>query len=150
VAIHDETTELVTRAMEAGVALTKIFEQGVASGAISDRDMFDTNYVEIAGAPGAVPHQRSWSGGPARCAIPGSLPRQGNAHGVLRMIDTNGYLPVHNKIYRTRRSRATSPGTPQQPQPPPSFNDAAGLAAGRNLRAYLVQSYAATWATARP
>ena len=29
--------------MEAGVALTKIFENGIASGAISIEDMFDTN-----------------------------------------------------------------------------------------------------------
>ena len=49
-AIHDENTEFVTRAMEAGAALTKIFEQGVASGAISIDDMFDTSYVEISGS----------------------------------------------------------------------------------------------------
>ena len=47
--IQDDNTEAVTRAMEAGAALTKIFENGVASGAISIEDMFDTNYVEIAG-----------------------------------------------------------------------------------------------------
>ena len=48
--IQDDNTEVVTRAMEAGAALTKIFENGVASGAISIEDMFDTNYVEIAGS----------------------------------------------------------------------------------------------------
>jgi methyl-accepting chemotaxis protein len=47
--IHDENTEFVTRAMEAGAALTKIFEGAIASGAISIDDMFDTDYVEIAG-----------------------------------------------------------------------------------------------------
>ena len=39
-AIRDESTELVTRAMEAGSALTKIFESGIASGAITMEDMF--------------------------------------------------------------------------------------------------------------
>ena len=48
--IQDDNTEAVTRAMEAGAALTKIFENGIASGAISIEDMFDTNYVEIAGS----------------------------------------------------------------------------------------------------
>src|SRR5438270_332783 len=47
--IQDDNTEAVTRAMEAGAALTKIFENGVRSGAISIEDMFDTSYVEIAG-----------------------------------------------------------------------------------------------------
>ena len=40
--IHDENTEFVTRAMEAGNALTRIFEEAVATGAISIDDMFDT------------------------------------------------------------------------------------------------------------
>src|SRR5207249_12163057 len=41
--IQDENTEFVTRAMEAGAALTKIFENGVASGAISIEDKVDTD-----------------------------------------------------------------------------------------------------------
>ena len=48
-AIHEENAELVTRAIEAGSALSKIFENGLASGAIAIADMFDTDYVEIAG-----------------------------------------------------------------------------------------------------
>ena len=47
--IRDENTEFVTRAMEAGTALTRIFEDALASRAISVDDMFDTNYVEISG-----------------------------------------------------------------------------------------------------
>src|SRR5436305_14290604 len=41
--IRQENTEFVTRAMEAGVALTRIFENAAATGAISIEDMFDTN-----------------------------------------------------------------------------------------------------------
>src|SRR5215218_7574169 len=52
--IQDDNTEAVTRAMEAGTALKKIFEGGIDSGAISIEDMFDTNYVEI---PGTNPVQ---------------------------------------------------------------------------------------------
>ena len=53
--------------MEAGTALTKIFEDAVASGAISIEDMFDENYVEI---PGTNPQQhrtRILAGRIARC-----------------------------------------------------------------------------------
>src|SRR6202790_119557 len=52
--IRDENTEFVTRAMEAGTALTRMFEDAVASRAIAIDDMFDTNYVEI---PGSNPQQ---------------------------------------------------------------------------------------------
>ena len=66
-AIHDDNTEAVTRAMEAGGALTKIFENGVASGAISIEDLFDTDYVEIAGT-NPVQYRTKFSTGPtARC-----------------------------------------------------------------------------------
>jgi methyl-accepting chemotaxis protein len=65
--IHDENTEFVTRAMEAGAALTKIFENGVASGAISIEDMFDTDYVEIPAPIRCSTAPKSWTGPTARC-----------------------------------------------------------------------------------
>jgi methyl-accepting chemotaxis protein len=52
--IRDENTEFVTRAMEAGTALTRIFVDAVNSRAIPIEDMFDENYVEI---PGTDPVQ---------------------------------------------------------------------------------------------
>ena len=67
--IHDENTEFVTCAhMEAGTALMKIFENGVASGAIPIEDMFDTDYVEISGT-NPVQHRTSNSrlGSIVRC-----------------------------------------------------------------------------------
>src|SRR3982074_138936 len=48
-ALHDENIEFVTRAMEAGTALTKIFEDALASGAISVDGMVDAAYVDISG-----------------------------------------------------------------------------------------------------
>ncbi|MGE6155607.1 hypothetical protein ACQJ25_26920, partial [Klebsiella pneumoniae] len=48
--IHDENTEFVTRAMEAGDAITKIFENAVAKGDITLEDLFDEDYVKIEGS----------------------------------------------------------------------------------------------------
>jgi len=79
-----ENTEFVTRAMEAGAALTKIFENGVASGAISIDDMFDTDYVEIAAPIRCSIAPKFSTGGSRAAAVPGSLPGQGPAHGVCR------------------------------------------------------------------
>ncbi|CAN7662956.1 methyl-accepting chemotaxis protein [Bradyrhizobium sp. LjRoot220] len=142
-AIHDENTEFVTRAMEAGAALTKIFEQGVASGAISMEDMFDTDYVEISGSNPVQYRTRilDW----ADRALPPfqeAFLAKDKRMAFCAMIDTNGYLPVHNKIY----SRPQRPGdvawNTANSRNRRIFNDPAGLAAGRNQRAYLVQSYA--------
>jgi methyl-accepting chemotaxis protein len=141
--IHDENTEFVTRAMEAGTALTKIFEDAVASGAISIDDMFDTDYVEIAGTDPLQHRSRilSW----ADCALPpfqeaflAKDPRMV----FCAMIDRNGYLPVHNKIYSHPQRPGDVVWNSANSRNRRIFSDAAGLAAGRNLRSYLIQSYA--------
>jgi methyl-accepting chemotaxis protein len=141
--IRDENTEAVTRAMEAGVALTKIFENGIASGAISIEDMFDTEYVEI---PGSNPVQYrtrilDWADRalpPFQEAFLAKDPRMA----FCVMIDRNGYLPVHNKIYSHPQKPGDVAWNTANSRNRRIFNDTAGLAAGRNLHAYLVQSYA--------
>jgi methyl-accepting chemotaxis protein len=141
--IHDENTEFVTRAMEAGRALTRIFENAVASGAISIDDMFDTNYVEI---PGTNPLQHrtrmlDWADRalpPFQEAFLARDPRMV----FCAMIDRNGYLPVHNRIYSHPQRPGEVVWNTAHSRNRRIFNDAAGLAAGQNQRSYLIQSYA--------
>jgi methyl-accepting chemotaxis protein len=141
--IHDENTEFVTRAMEAGTALTKIFEDAVASGAISIDDMFDADYVEIA-ATNPVQHRTrilSWADRalpPFQEAFLARDPRMV----FCVMIDRNGYLPVHNRIYSHPQRPGDVVWNTANSRNRRIFNDPAGLAAGRNLRSYLIQSYA--------
>jgi methyl-accepting chemotaxis protein len=141
--IHDENTEFVTRAMEAGTALTKIFEDAVASGAISVDDMFDENYVEIAGSNPIQYRSRilNWADRalpPFQEAFLVKDPRMV----FCAMIDRNGYLPVHNKIYSHPQRSGDVVWNTANSRNRRIFNDPAGLAAGRNLRSYLIQSYA--------
>jgi methyl-accepting chemotaxis protein len=141
--IHEENTELVTRAMEAGTALTKIFEQAVARGEIAIDDLFDTDYVEI---PGTNPVQYrtkylEWADRalpPLQEAFLTKEPRVA----FCATIDCNGYLPVHNKIYSHPQRPGDVAWNTANSRNRRIFNDPAGLAAGRNLRSYLVQSYA--------
>ena len=142
-AIHDENTEFVTRAMEAGAALTKIFEQGVASGAISIDDMFDTDYVEISGSNPVQYRTKilDW----ADRALPPfqeAFLARDKRMAFCAMIDQNGYLPVHNKIYSHPQRPGDVTWNTANSRNRRIFNDPAGLAAGRNQRVYLVQSYA--------
>ncbi|MFH1345232.1 MAG: methyl-accepting chemotaxis protein [Pseudomonadota bacterium] len=141
--IQDENTESVTRAMEAGRALTRIFEDGIRNRAISMDDMFDENYVEI---PGTNPVQYrtrvlDWADRalpPFQEAFLTKDPRMAFA----AMIDRNGYLPVHNKIYSHPQRPGDVAWNTANSRNRRIFNDPAGLAAGRNQRAYLIQSYA--------
>jgi methyl-accepting chemotaxis protein len=142
-AIRDENTEFVTRALEAGTALTKIFEHGIASGAISIADMFDEAYVEI---PGSNPLQHrsrilDWADRalpPFQEAFLARDPRMA----FCVMIDRNGYLPVHNKVYSHPQRPGDVTFNTANSRNRRIFNDPAGLAAGRNRRSYLIQSYA--------
>ncbi len=141
--IHDANTEAVTRAMQAGTALTKIFEDAVTSGAISIDDMFDTDYVEI---PGSNPVQhRTRILGWADRALPAfqeAFLAKDPRMAFCVMIDRNGYLPVHNKLYSHPQRPGDVAYNTANSRNRRIFNDAAGLAAGRNLRTYLIQSYA--------
>jgi methyl-accepting chemotaxis protein len=141
--IQDENTEFVTRAMEAGAALTKIFESGIASGAISMEDMFDTNYVEIAGS-NPVQHRTKILDWADRALPPfqEAFLAKDSRMAFAAMIDRNGYLPVHNKIYSHPQRPGDVAFNTANSRNRRIFNDAAGLAAGRNQRAYLVQTYA--------
>jgi methyl-accepting chemotaxis protein len=142
-AIQDDNTEAVTRALEAGAALTKIFENAVASGAISIEDMFDTDYVEIAGSNPVQYRTKilDW----ADRALPPfqeAFLARDKRMAFCAMIDTNGYLPVHNKIYSHPQRPGDVTWNTANSRNRRIFNDPAGLAAGRNQRAYLIQSYA--------
>ncbi len=142
-AIHDENMEFVTRALEAGVTLNKIFADGIASGAITLDDMFDETYQEITAsnpvqyrtkilpwADRALPEfQDAFLATDARLAF-------------CAMIDRNGYLPVHNGIYSKPQRPGDLAWNTANSRNRRIFNDPAGLAAGRNTRAYLIQSYA--------
>jgi methyl-accepting chemotaxis protein len=142
-ALRDENIEFVTRAMEAGVALTGIFETAVGSGAIAIDDMFDTDYVEIAGT-NPVQHRTrilDWADRalpPFQEAFLAKDPRMV----FCVMIDRNGYLPVHNKIYSHPQRPGDVAWNTANSRNRRIFNDPAGLAAGRNRRSYLIQSYA--------
>jgi methyl-accepting chemotaxis protein len=142
-AIRDENTEFVTRAMEAGTALSRMFEDAIARRAISIDDMFDTDYVEI---PGTNPLQHctrilDW----ADRALPPfqeAFLTKDRRIAFCAMIDRNGYLPVHNKAYSHPQRPGDVAWNTANCRNRRIFNDAAGLAAGRNLRPYLIQSYA--------
>ena len=141
--IHDENTEFVTRAMEAGTQLNQMFEQAVASGAIPIDALFDTNYVEI---PGSNPLQHrtrilDWADR-ALPAFQEAFLAKDPRMVFCVTIDRNGYLPVHNKIYSHPQRPSDVAWNTANSRNRRIFNDTAGLAAGRNQRTYLIQSYA--------
>ncbi|MCG6207290.1 methyl-accepting chemotaxis protein [Rhodopseudomonas sp. HC1] len=142
-AIRDENSECVARALEAGAELHRIFERGIATGAITLEAMFDDTYVEI---PGTNPVQYrtqilDWADG-ALPPFQEAFLAKDKRMAFCAMIDRNGYLPVHNKIYSQPQRPGDVVFNTANSRNRRIFNDPAGLAAGRNTRPFLIQSYA--------
>lgn len=141
--IHEENTEFVTRAMEAGTALTRIFEQAIARGEVRMDDLFDIDYAEIAGTNPQQYRTKylDWADRalpPFQEAFLAKEPRMA----FCAMVDRNGFLPVHNKIYSHPQRPGDTAWNTANSRNRRIFNDPAGLAAAHNLRSYLIQSYA--------
>lgn len=142
-AIQDSGTEDVMRAMEAGEELNRIFNDAVTRGDISIDAIFDESYAIIEGSE-PVQHRTRILDWADRALPPfqeAFLARDSRL-AFSACIDRNGYLPVHNNIYSHPQRAGDVAFNTANSRNRRIFNDAAGLAAGRNTRAYLVQSYA--------
>jgi methyl-accepting chemotaxis protein len=121
--------------------VSEAFERAVAQGDISLADLFDENYVPIAGSNPQQMMTR-FVGltdrllPPIQEGILGADPRIA----FCAAIDRNGFLPTHNRQY----------SQPQGPDPVWNsancrnrriFNDRTGLSAGRSERPFLLQTY---------
>lgn len=129
--------------MEAGAALTRIFEQAIARGEVRMDDLFDTDYAEIAGTNPQQYRTKylDWADRalpPFQEAFLAKEPRMA----FCAMVDRNGFLPVHNKIYSHPQRPGDTAWNTANSRNRRIFNDPAGLAAAHNLRSYLIQSYA--------
>lgn len=135
--------ERVERAVAAAGRIAKALEEAVNAGKITIDALFDNDYVPVAGSNPVQFTTRYLT------LLEGILPQiqEPLLSTDARMtfcaaMDRNAYLPVHNRIY----------SHPQKPDDPVwnaancrnrrIFDDRAGLAAARNTRPHLVQSYA--------
>lgn len=141
--IQDSNTEDVMQAMEAGEALNRIFNDAVARGDITIDDLFDETYVEIEGT-NPVQYRTKFLDWADRAlpALQEAFAAKNTRVAFASCIDRNGYLPVHNKMYSHPQRPGDVAWNTANSRNRRIFNDAAGLAAGRNTRAYLVQTYA--------
>ena len=91
---------------------------------------------------GAVPHEISRLGHNALPPFQGAFLAKEPHMVFCAMVDRNGFLPVHNKIYPHPQRPGDVAWKTANSRNRRIFNDQAGLAAARNVRSYLFQSYA--------
>ncbi|MCC2112854.1 MAG: methyl-accepting chemotaxis protein [Hyphomicrobiales bacterium] len=135
-------TPFIRMATEAANQIGDLFAAKVAEGGISINDLFDENYVEIAGSDPKQVMTR-FTEFTDRCLpdIQEPILTQSEAIAFCAAVDRNGYLPTHNLKF----------SKPQKPDDPTwnaancrnrrIFDDRVGLKAGRNVEAFVVQTY---------
>jgi methyl-accepting chemotaxis protein len=141
-AIREENREFIDRAMKTTAEVSGRLERLVTSGRLTAQALFDNDYVPI---PNTDPQQfRTLYLEALEEVLPKIQERELASDRRMvfcAAVDRNAYLPVHNLKY----------SHPQRPDDPiwnvancrnrRIFDDRAGLAAARNARPYLIQSY---------
>ena len=140
--IETVDSHFIKEVKETAEQIGTAMEEAVKQGKLSLDDLFDQNYQPVAGTD---PQQFITR---ATTTLETILPQfqedllNRNPDLIFAVsVDTNGYLPVHNRRY----------SQPQRPDDPVwnaancrnrrMFNDRVGLAAGRNTKPFLFQAY---------
>lgn len=135
-------TPYIHAVQQAAADISAAFQSEVAAGRVSIRDLFDHAYRPI---PSTDPQQMmaAFTGLTDRLLPAIQEPLLGLSPAVVfcAAVDINGYLPTHNRKF----SQPQRPGDPTwnaaNCRNRRIFADRVGLAAGRNTRPFLLQSY---------
>ena len=135
-------TPFIRLVTAAAAEASAAFDRAVAAGEISAADMFDTNYVPI---PDSDPQQfmTRFTAITDRMmpAIQERLLGEDPRIVFCVAIDRNGYIPTHNRKFSQPQRRGEAAWNTANCRNRRIFNDRVGLAAGRNQRPFLLQTY---------
>lgn len=134
-------TKIVGIAKETADAISSLFDEAVARGQIGRGDLFDEDYRPL---PGTDPQQVTTRFTAFTDRVLPALQEPVLARDprivFCAAVDRNGYLPTHNKIY-SQPQGADPVWNAAHCRNRRIFNDRTGLAAGRNRRKFLLQTY---------
>lgn len=140
--IREENREIISRAADTANTVSRALEQLVEQRKLAQEDLFDNDYVVIEGTDPLQHRTRFLS------ALEEVLPaiQKPLLASDARMIfcaavDRNGYLPVHNRKYSLPQRPGEKIWNTANSRNRRIFDDRAGLAAGRNVRPYVIQVY---------
>lgn len=139
--VDTEDTPYIQAARQAAGEIARLLEGALDSGAISHADLFDENYVPL---PNTDPPQHLTRFVDLADRLFPEVQEQllGLTDKVIFCIavDRNGYVAMHNRKYSQPRRGDLAWDTANS-RYRRIFNDRTGLAAGRNQRPFLLQTY---------
>lgn len=139
--VETSDTPFINEVVAQADRISAVFESAVERGEIAMDALFDTNYVEIKGTnPKQMMTRFTAFTDRVLPAIQEPVLEMDPRITFCAAVDRNGYLPTHNRVY----------SHPQGDDPVWNisncrnrriFDDRTGLAAGRNTKPFLVQTY---------
>ncbi len=134
---------LVERATRVANSVAASLEEAISRGELGLHDLFSTDYRPIPGTdPAQYDHPALGVCQRRLMQVLQAVRAEDDRMMFCLAVDRNGYLPVHNAEY----SQSQRPNDPAwnvaHCRNKRIFDDRAGLGAARNMRPYLIQSYA--------
>jgi methyl-accepting chemotaxis protein len=141
--IRTENTAFCDLVVKAAADISAALEAAVESGQVSRADLFDNGYEPIAGTD-PVQYRTRFLDALETILPPLQEPLLARDSRMVfcAAVDRNGYLPVHNRMYSKPQRPGETAWNAANCRNRRIFDDRAGLAAARNVRPVLIQSYA--------
>jgi methyl-accepting chemotaxis protein len=140
--IREENSGLIARATKIAMQITVELERMVSSGRITFDDLFDNNYVPVAGSDPAQVTTRFLP------LLDEVLPPIQNPHydtnpnmTLCAAIDRNGYIPVHKPKHSLPQRAGEAQWNERHCRNRRIYNDALRLTAARSTRPYIIQQF---------
>ncbi len=139
--VETDDTPYIAKAVETAGRIAAIFETALATGKLSHADLFDRSYRPIAGTDPEQYATRYLDFTDAHLPeIQEPVLKFNPRIAFCAAVDVNGYLPTHNLVYSRPPSDdpVWNAGNCRNRR---IFDDRTGLAAGRNTKPFLLQTY---------
>ncbi|HEV7372797.1 methyl-accepting chemotaxis protein [Arenibaculum sp.] len=140
--IETVDTPFIRAARETAARVAAVLEDAVQTGRIALDDLFDERYVPV---PGTEPQQVTTRFTGLTDAVLPSIQEPVTALDervvFCAAVDRNGYLPTHNARFSQPQRTGDPAWNAANSRNRRIFNDRVGLAAGRNTRPFLLQTY---------
>jgi methyl-accepting chemotaxis protein len=139
-AVTDDTP-FIEAVLDGAARLARALEQAVAQGRVTMDDLFDEAYKPVSGSdPQQITTRFSALTDELFPSVQEELLRMDAKVVFCAAVDRNGYLPTHNHKF-SKPQGADPTWNAANSRNRRLFNDRTGLAAGRNERRFLLQTY---------
>lgn len=135
-------TPFIARAQESAKIIGKLFEEAIAKGQISDKDLFDRDYIWIDGsAPKKFLTRYTEFCDRVLPAILEPILEWDRRVAFAAALDNNGYMPTHNKKFSNPPRAGDVAWNMLNSRNRWMYNDRVGLNVGRSTKPFLLQIY---------